>query len=152
MKTWHSLPTALHKTEEFFLKYWFISFVGGFQVKSAWNLDFMNPADFRWNPHEIWQISPETHQISWNLPDFRWNPHAICQFSWNLLDFRWNLPDFMWNPHEICRISWNPPDVMNVSFWWSPSIGLSFERPNSLLRLVQTLWTLIIIPLLGAQT
>ena len=69
-------------------------------MKSTQNLE-----DFTWNPHEIQQISPEIHQIPWNL-------HKIHQISWN--------------PHEICRISWM------WDFGWSPSIGLSFERPIKL--------------------
>ena len=55
----------------------------------------------------------------------------------NLADFTWNLLDFMkstWNLHKIHRISWNPHEIRRISwmwaFGWSPSIGLSFERPN----------------------
>ena len=63
--TWHSLPTALHATEEFFLK----SLIYKVSRWISWN-----PADFRWNSHEIcwiscWEIcriSPDIHWISWN--------------------------------------------------------------------------------------
>ena len=60
----HSLPTALHKTEDFFLNYLIYKVC-------------------KWISHEICQISCEIHWISW-----------------------------IW------------------AFVWSPSIGLSFERPK----------------------
>ena len=103
--TWHSLPTALHETEEFSWNLWFIRFQVDFTsnlLDSTWN-----PPDFTWNPHEIWQISPEIHQISWNPPqnlaDFMWNPHEIHWIPWNPPDFHW-IP---WNPPDFMKSAWN---------------------------------------------
>ena len=117
-----AFPQYSIKLKSFSWNIWFISFVGGFHMKSG--RFHVKSARF----HEI-------RQISWNPVDFRWNPHEIqwispkiCQISWNLLDFTWNLPDFMkskqnpadfmWNLNEIRRISWM------WAFGWSPSIGL----------------------------
>ena len=106
--------------------FWFYKVWGGFHLKSA-------------GFHEIHQISPEIHWISWNLLNFiwiSWNPvdfMKIWQISpWNLVDFRWNQMfqksaadvsaktsdftrfgvDFTWNPPDFIRISWNPADFM----------------------------------------
>ena len=129
VKTWHSLPTALHKTEEFFLKYLIYKFCRWispeihikstrFHLKSTWNL-----LDFTWNPLDFMKSAQ-------NLADFTWNLLDFMKSIWNLADFTWNLLDFTWNPLDF---TWNPLDFMKSRMWafgWSPSIGLFFERPN----------------------
>ena len=74
---WNSLLIAIHKTEEFLLNYLILRFSGGFHMKSAWN------------PHEICQISPEIHQILWNLPNFTWNlPDFKIMSFWVITKYR----------------------------------------------------------------
>ena len=87
----HSLPTALHKTEEFLLSYLI------YKV-------------FRW-------ISQNLLDFTWNLADFMWIKrhslttalHKTEEFLLSYLIykvFRWisrNLPDFMWNPPDFER-------------------------------------------------
>ena len=77
---------------------------GGFHLKSG-------------RFHEIRMKSSGFHMKSArNLADFTWNPPDFMKSIWNPVDFTWNLPDFMKSR------MW--------AFGWSPSIGLSFERPK----------------------
>ena len=61
----HSLPTALHESEEFLLNYLIYKVFRWI----SWNLqqDFMKSTEICWNPQQDFMESAEIH---WNLPDF----------------------------------------------------------------------------------
>ena len=98
----------------------FTRFGGGFHLKSA-------------GFHEICQISPEIHQISWNLLDFiwiSWKSGGFHDNPWNLADFTMKSGGFQVksdvseiscrcfskNSSDFTRFgvdfTWNPPDFM----------------------------------------
>ena len=63
--------------------------------------------------------------FTWNPPDFTWNPHKTCQISPEICTKSGGFHLKSARFHEIRRNSWM------WAFGWSPSIGLSFERPTS---------------------
>ena len=84
---------------------------------------------------EIWRISwnPPKNLINQITQQKLFFSFMECSGKAMSLDLTWNLPDFTKSArfhvksagfHEIRRISWI------WAFGWSPSIGLSFERPN----------------------
>ena len=72
----------------------------GLTIPGNWSFEIRR---ISWSPHEIWRISGEIHTKSGGFQ----------------VKSTWNPPI---SP-EIRRISWM------WAFGWSPSIGLSFERP-----------------------
>ena len=96
----------------------------GLTIPGNWSFEIYKFCRFcRWIPREICRIS-------WNLADFTWNLHKIRMKSsrfhlksagFHLKSSRFHLKSAGFP--EIHRISWM------WAFGWSPSIGLSFERP-----------------------
>ena len=70
--------------------FWFYKVWGGFHLKST-------------GFHEICEISPEIHRISWNPPDF-------IRISWNPPDFMWNRKTFARN----CNSMFSNPGARNI--------------------------------------
>ena len=108
VKSWHSLPTALHETEEFFLN----SLI--YKV-------------FRWISHEIWQISCGFHEIC----------QISCEIHMKSAVFHMKSARFheiCWISREIRTKSAKFHEIKNVSFWVITKYRSFFRKTNQIGR------------------
>ena len=165
---WKGLPTALHKTEEFFLKYLIYKFCrwisheirmksGRFHVKSAWN-----PLDFTWNLPDFKNVSfwvitkyrsffrkTKHCEITTSAVKVIW-AHQWFKVQINLIGFRFEPP--LCNQQNVCTLVCMTLLALEINLPIQRSHDTSYRQMGYKHLLGKITWTVEHWDLLGEST